>query len=275
MDILKKTKVCVFFHQGWTDIIMCLPLINYYLSKYNEVTVLIRSDAKELINFYINGLVGVNVIYINTDNGRFHGNVLQSNHTLITYENNILLIPYDYDIMFHAEFDKFRNDRYKFRWYSPHPQNMHFSEMFYVLYGIDFKERINSFSLKRDFILEKIQYNEFIKTNGTEYILYHDDIENNKHGPYHVPTKIDFDKIESNYTYVNLNKSSQLFFDYIKIIQNAKEIHLIDSVWGCLLYQLDAKYNILNGKEVNLYCKRGHHGLFLKPITLDNWKIIN
>ena len=58
------------------------------------------------------------------------------------------------------------------------------------------------------------------------------------------------------------------------MFQNAQEIHLIDSVWACLFYQLDAKYNILNKKPVNVYCMRGHAEMFLQPITLTNWNII-
>ena len=40
-------------------------------------------------------------------------------------------------------------------------------------------------------------------------------------------------------------------FDYIKIIENAQEIHLLDSVWGTLIYQLDAKYNLFKKYNEN------------------------
>ena len=45
---------------------------------------------------------------------------------------------------------------------------------------------------------------------------------------------------------VDLNKSTNIFFDYIKILQNAKDIHVLDSVWGAFLYQADSKYELFN-----------------------------
>ena len=37
-------------------------------------------------------------------------------------------------------------------------------------------------------------------------------------------------------SYVNLNGITNIFFDYIKILENSIEIHLLDSVWGALVY---------------------------------------
>jgi len=272
-----KNKACVYFHQGWTDIVMCMGLINYYASIYSEITIIIREDAKYMVDYYTKGLSNVIVLYITTDNGRFYGTIATNSTDInVQYYNNTILIPNDFDIMFHAEHDKFRKDNYQYKWYetSTRQNNKHFSELFYILYGIDFNNRIESFNVERDLELEEEQYNKFIIENGVDYIIYHDDEENDKHGTHHVSTKIDLNEKRDKTTCVNLNKISNVFFDYIKIIQNASEIHLVDSIWGCLLYQLDAKYNILNGKEVNLYCKRGHDDLFTKPITLNNWKLI-
>ena len=47
------------FHQGWTDIINCLPLINYYAKKYEKLKVIMREDAKALVEFYTKHLQNI------------------------------------------------------------------------------------------------------------------------------------------------------------------------------------------------------------------------
>lgn len=269
-------KACVYFHQGWTDIIMCMGLINYYKAKYNEIYVLIRSDAKDMVDYYIKSLEGVHIIYINTDNGRFYGQFLISNCNEVTYENNSVIIPKYFDLMFHGEHDRYRKDDYRGYWYQP--ENMkkltnHFSEMFYVFYDIDFSNRISNFRFERDVDLECKKLTEFVEEYGKNYVLYHDDESNHQHGQHHVSTKINFENNLENCNYVNVNKQSKVLFDYIKIFQNAIEIHLVDSVWACLFYQIDAKYGILENKIINVYCKRGHQNLFQYPVKLNNWII--
>jgi hypothetical protein len=270
-------KSCIYFHQGWTDIIMCLSLITYYRKKYDEIYVIIRSDAKELLDFYVREKEGVHIIYINTDNGRFYGNInTQGNSNNVFYDGTNIEIPNDFEIMFHAEHDIHRKDKYRGYWNQPESLKKkcnHFSEMFYTFYDIDFNVRIDEFTLKRDYVLEEKKYKEFIEKYGKDYVIYHDDELNNLNGFHHVSTKIEFENMNKDYNYVNINKQSKIFFDYIKIFQESKEIHLVDSIWACLIYQLDAKYNILENKEVNVYCKRGHNNLFEYPIKLSNWKL--
>ena len=271
-------KACVYFHQGWTDIIICFALINYYKERYDEITVLIRSDAQEIVDFYVRNMQGVRIVYLRTDNGRFHGNVFNSTViNQVVYAGHDIVIPNDWDIMFHAEHDRWRKDKYAGYWYQPDAFKKpasHFSEMFYTFYDIEHMTRISYFNVDRDLELEEKTYQEFIKEHGENYVIYHDDMENHTHGSHHVSTQIEFNNILPDCKYVNLNKKSKIFFDYIKVIQNAKEVHLVDSIWGTLCYQLDAKYGIFNGKEINLYCKRGHNNLFLYPVKLDNWKLL-
>lgn len=275
MNEQSNKKACVYFHQGWTDIVMCLPLIDYYSNIYNEIFVIIRSDAKDLVDFYVKNKKGVNIVYINTDNGRYYGNInTECNIDNVEYINNSLNISKDIDTMFHAEHDIHRKDVYKGYWNLPDfmkKNTRHFSEMFYVFYGIDFNVRITEFNVERDQTLESNIYEEFIKKYGENYIIYHDDESNHQNGIHHVSTKIDFDVIEQSYTYVNINKQSKIFFDYIKVLQNAKEIHLVDSVWACLLYQMDSKYGVFGDKIINVYCKRGHQNLLQCPKKLENW----
>jgi hypothetical protein len=267
-------KACVYFHQGWTDIIMCLALINYYKSQYDEIYVLIRSDAKDIVEHYVKNLVGVHIVYLDTDNGRFYGGFQTTHDDRVIFRDNSVFIPENFDLLFHGEHDRFRKDGYKNYWWQPDYLKMptnHFSEMFYVFYGIDFSTRINYFTVDRDTELEERKYLEFIEQHGKDYVIYHDDENNHQYGSLHVSTKIDFENKLPDCAYVNVNKQSSILLDYIKIFKEAKEIHLIDSLWACMFYQLDARYGILQDKTINLYCKRGHQNLFQFPVKLNNW----
>ena len=116
-----------------------------------------------------------------------------------------------------------------------------FVTKFYTDYEIPYITRINDFTFNRNKELEENKYNEFIDKYGKEYILYHEVIEN-----YNKNIKI-----------INLNGISNIFFDMIKVLENAIEIHLLDSVWGAFIYQLDAKYRLFQSKKIIiLYAKK-------------------
>ena len=274
-------KACVYFHQGWSDIVNCLSLINYYNNYYDEIYVIIRKDAKELVDYYIKSLQNVKIIYINNDDGRFYGNFELSNDEEVKYLmseshnfHGTIQIGKNIDLLFHGEHDVYRMDHFRYNWYLRQNENPpgSFLEKFYTIYNIDYLERINSFIFERDIDLEEKTYNKFISEYGDKYVIYHDNPTWN-HMPQNIPTEIKFDNKLEGYNYVNLNKKSDIFFDYIKIFQNAKEIHLIDSLWACIYYLIDSKYGIFKDKIINVYCYRGHDYMFLYPKQNKNWII--
>ena len=271
-------KGLIYFHQGWTDIVICMGLINYYDSLYDEITVLIRSDAKDIIDFYVKPLDSVKVIYLSTDNGRFYGEVMTYHSSEVIYEPNgtsgVIKVPDNFELMCHGEHDRLRKDKYVGYWYSHNKKpTKHFSEAFYTYYDIDFNVRVKDFSIVRDMDEEQSVYDSFIKEHGTNYAIYHDDQTNHQSGTHHVSTKLNFTRTDV-ITYINLNKRSKNFFDHIKILESAKEIHLVDSVWAAICYQLDVKYGLFKNKSVKIYCERGHYNLFTYPVKLENWELI-
>jgi hypothetical protein len=275
-------KGFVYFHQGWTDILGCLALIDYYKVKYEELVVFVRFDAENLVSTYLKGKPKITILSVNTDNGRYYGSLYKSDVNDVTYipdgHSGQIIIPNDFDLLLHAEHDRFRVDDYRNYWYMGNYKNKpshHFLESFYTFYDIPFIERVNSFNLYRDTENENLVYLDFIKSHGDNYILFHDDQENHLHGNLHVSTKIDFNNKKEGYNYINLNKKSNRFFDYIKVLENANEIHLVDSVWAGVCYQIDAKYGLFKDKSVYLYPKRGHNYMFENPIKLKNWTLVS
>ena len=53
----------LYLHNGWTDIINCLALINYYCKLYDKIYLIMREDAKELVNFYIKDIKNLEIFY--------------------------------------------------------------------------------------------------------------------------------------------------------------------------------------------------------------------
>jgi len=238
----------LYFHQGWTDIINCLSLINYYCNLYDIIYLIMRDDVKELINFYTKDIKNLNIFYEEKKNIDENGIQFIINK----YNNNDLQ---NSDFLGIGGHDSIRKDSYNnsFRCI-----DNCFVKKFYCCYDIPYITRINDFKFIRDYELEENTYNNFINKYGNNYILYHEVIEN----------------YYQNYPIINLNGISNIFFDTIKILENAIEIHLLDSVWGAFIYLLDAKYRLFKNKKIILYAKRGYIKMFEEPIKLDNWIIL-
>jgi hypothetical protein len=251
---------CFYTHQGWTDIVNNLSLITYYAKKYDELLVIIREDAKPIIDYYTRNLENVKPIYFNK----------------MILDTSYLSIPENYDILYHGYHDKLRKDKYNNVFNEDTRLNVHIGKGFYVWYDIPYIEKVNSFELKRDMDLEDNQYKNFIKIYGEEYIVFHDD-QNSPGGP----TGINLNDILEGRGAINLNRKVENIFSYLTIIKNAKEIHFVDSIWASLIYLVDCKYNFLEDKEVNIYSFNGRYGGLLsnyeteliEPIHKTNWKI--
>lgn len=249
MSLGKIKKIgYLYFHQGWADIINQLALIDYYGEKYEKIVLLIRSDAKPLIDFYLRNKINVEPFYF------------EKNSQIPDY----ILYDTNGELLFHGIHDIYRKDFIK-TCQDSNPE--HFWKNFYICYGIDYSTRIDYFNIQRDMVMEENMYENFIKKNGKDYIVYHEDVLS----PIVRDLKI---KKEDGFNYVNLTNSTEVFFDYIKILENAKKIELVDSVWATIVYHLDAKYGIFRNIPITINCLRNHNYMFLEPVKLDNWTLI-
>ena len=237
----------LYFHQGWTDIMNCLALINYYCNIYNKIFLLVRKEAEPLIEFYTSNIKNIFIVYQDKETI----DKINLKNFKLEYGNGILK---NTDSLFIGCHDIYREDKYKGKFNS----NLFFVNSFYLRYDIPFITRINDFEFQRNYELEDKTYQNFINKNGSEYILYHHVIKN-----YNKNIKI-----------INLDNQTNIFFDFLKIIEKSVELHLLDSIWGAFIYQVDAKYKLFKNKKIFLYADRGYTKMFTEPITLKNWIII-
>jgi len=160
--------------------------------------------------------------------------------------------------------DKFNNN-YNDIWNNKIHHYSNFVKLFYESQNLDYKIRISNFTFNRNYELENITYNNFIDRHGEKYILYHSD---NK------TILLEKHIINNKNNSVNLHNATNIFYDYIKILEKSNEIHLVDSSWAVFIYLLDIKYNIFKDINIYYYPLKYNITFFINNPLLDNWKIV-
>ena len=249
-------------HMGYTDVINCLAFIDFYREEYDEVIIVSTPIHKNHIDFYIRNKKGVSSVYGN--------NTVDLVSRIAASEGmDNLSIGFD-DI---TRTDRYR-DSFRSAFYNTR-KDEHFVKLFYDLYDIPYSVKVDYFNLDRDRSLEDKTYKDFINLiQYDDYVIYHSSQEDNIK---------DTMKRYDNCSYVNVNGKIENVFSFIKVLEKAKELHLVDSVWAATTYLLDAKYSIFKDKKIYLYPYRNRSGGLVKdisieslqsPVNLPNWKIM-
>jgi hypothetical protein len=115
-DIINKNKNymkkgVIFFHQAWTDFINSISLVKHYNKSYDKLILIISSNLKKNVDFFIKNTNNIDVIYVEQEildkenNGSLY---------LLDYLKETLEIELDdYDLLIHGFPDHYRKDEYK------------------------------------------------------------------------------------------------------------------------------------------------------------------
>lgn len=129
--------------------------------------------------------------------------------------------------------------------------------VFYKQLNIPFEYRFKKTYWKRDLKKEKFLYKKLVKKSD-DYVFIHDDI--NRH------LKIDENKINKKFKVIR-NDLKYKIFDYGLILENAKELHLMESSFRQVVETLNLK-----SKKLFLYKGRsGHHSINLYNKDTNKW----
>lgn len=106
-----------------------------------------------------------------------------------------------------------------------------FDKAFYKLAGLDFSVRFDKFYFRRDLIKEK-EVLQALNPTGEKYIFVHDDASRG--------FPIDMNKVTKDYKIIMNDKRFNVF-DYITLLENAEEIHFMQSSFKELMcsYKLE------------------------------------
>ena len=159
--------------------------------------------------------------------------------TLIPYDNDVKNIYNQYNIDF-IVFDGYHNEYNLPNYKYPRKYPVYFYDDLRISHDI----RYTYFKINRDYNTENILYTKLINIIGKNYIIVLDDEKRNLiiNKKYYDKKNISIFKLNNN----SNNKIKELnnirtsnIFNYIKILENAKEIHSIDSSILLLIDQLN------------------------------------
>ena len=238
----------VMFHQGWTDIIMCIGLVYYNLEKYNEVVLLIRKDSEKLINFIFRNQKKLQILFLD-----------KSFLDELNYRNNI--VKY------------FKKEKFDINFYGPSlDKKTNFPNrqvagktMFYTPYNINGNVAIDNFIIHRDLELENKKYIELINKIGKKYNIIFKDHKRN--------LSIDESKIiNKSLPLFNISNCSEICFDMIKILEEAQEIHILSTFWSLIIYNLQKKNNLFSKKNI-FFHNSSYNSNYLPLYENNDWVI--
>lgn len=259
-------------HQGYGDLFNLIGFINYYSYMYDIIFILLLDNGR--LNLYNKifenneKIIAIIPKFCNYENSIHEqtcfncmtlgssGNKCRSNTSCKYIDYNL-----DGDIIKIGSFNNAKTwEIYKQRQFS-------FAHAFYTYNNLSENVRFDYFKLFNNKDDENIIYNKFIEKYGNNYVLIHEDVK--RYGNLIDKNKI----INKKINIINLDRISNNFIDYLKVIKNAKEIHLIDSSWSVLIYLLSHKeiQNIPVFLNESYFKKMGRDTNIYKNPTFSNW----
>lgn len=240
------SQAIILHHQGWTDIINCIGLVRFACKNmgYYQCVLLIRYEAFELAKYVFQDIENLTIV------------AKKQSDIATSFKIYLQSLPYTMKgykrLFFGSAVDRLYSGK---RSKKIHSSGNSFVDNFYENYGIDRKNRIEMFKLIRDLELEDKRYKTVVDLIGEDYIVIH--YETDGHSMKYYKQKIgemNSNHITDKYRDLpkfNLDKCSNVFFDMIKVMENAKEIHIMESVWCAVIYLLQKKYGLF--KDIQIF----------------------
>lgn len=203
-----KKKIYIYNHQGLGDHIHCNGLVRFIIEKNpnSKIYIFVRENILKMVKFMYRDEDKIKIVMIPKK---------------IKEENQYVedLIYKKKDIIFY---------KVGFEYIQKNHKNINVSEtadsLFYRQLKIPYKKRFQKTYWKRDLNKERRVYNKLIEKKP--YVFIHDDASRG----FFIPDKL----INSKFDIIRNDKSNSIF-DYGLILENASEIHLMESSIRCML----------------------------------------
>jgi len=200
-------ELIIHTHIGLGDQILCNGLIRYLLEKdgYDSIDIFSKKNHFEMIKFMYRDDPRINVININSNDGGSVEYNFVANYRQKNKQKKFLRVGHEHLPPDHV-------NKTKNCW-----------EYFYEQLNMPHKIKIDYFKLKEDLHEENRVYNKLNPSNE-EFIFVHDV---SSVGKFSLNIESDLKMIK--------NDVSENVFHFTKILREAKEIHVIDSSFKCML----------------------------------------
>jgi hypothetical protein len=220
-------------HLGLGDHLICNGLIRNLIRDYDKTYLFVKHHNLPSVQFMFRDLSNLELIAVNDDfgvNDYISKNNLSQKLTIIGHHNTFCCGP---------------------MW----------DENFYKSMNVDHQKRWTDFYVERDFIKENNQY-EKLNPNDEKYALIHNKHSGGLDG-------INYDLIGNNLKRIFVEQADTIF-DYLKLIDNAEEVHCVNSSFFHLvdLHTTTPNQNLVFHK--NYKSRDDDWGVCVS----DKWKVI-
>ncbi len=233
------SSILLYHHLGLGDHFMCHGIVREYCKKYSQVTIFCYPHNYSTVSFMYRDIPNITIIKGNDSFAKEFINQNTSQSGASKYNEVKILGFQNLD----------RSTGVPLEW------------QFYQLAGVPFDKKWSSFFIDRDLKKEQEIFEKI--TPKTDYAFIHDDAERG----YGIKRNL----VNKNYVQITPDRSiTENIIDYCTVIENAKEIHVIDSSFmfliDCLPY---------NNPDQKLYIHRyaRDNNEWQLPILRKDWYI--
>lgn len=230
----------LYHHLGLGDHIMCHGIVREYCKKYERVAIFSYPHNYISVSFMYRDIKNITII---KGDDTFARKFISDNTSKLNKDR--------YDQVIFLGFQ-----------YLNRHSGVPLEEQFYQIAGVSLAKKWDNFFINRDPKKELSLFKQ--AALGGEYIFLHEDLARNY--------RIDRKKINKKYKIFTPDKKiTENIFDYLTIIEKAKEIHVIDSSFMFLIDCLP--YNNPNQKlYIHRYSRENNEWQF--PILKKDWHIL-
>ena len=232
-----KKNVHIYHHLGLGDHIICNAIVRHYAKTSENIILFVKPHNYNNVKFMYRDLI--NISYIVGDDVDVREYLKKNN------PENLIIVGFDY-------FNK------------PIPKT--FDMILYESINFPYERRFIDFYLERDLDSEK-RLIEKLNPSKEPYIFLHEDLSRGyKIDRTHIINK-NLKVVESGYNFTDPNKLP--FFDYISLIEQAEEVHVMESSYKALI-------DSLIEKKDNMFLYVGVKGDtdLTRSQNRSNWNII-
>jgi len=251
-------RAYILHHLGLGDHIACNGLYRHLAKNYDELILPVKKHNYDSLKRMLSDVPNINFKTLSQSN-------LTPEQEMIGYQNIFMKMT---ELRFGASFGEIiKLGQYKKDFTVT--DKCRFDEAFYNQAGYPFRESWNNFFVKRDRNLEKKVFNELCgEGNEGKYIFLHEDpsrkdVINRSLIKDLNKSRIITPCLKKQHTLGSFNDIN--FFDYRYILENAKEIHCIESSFSIFIDRIQTKAK----KYLHIYTRYGQ----FPPTLKNNWTI--
>jgi len=268
-------KAVLMLHWGWTDLLVCVGMINYYLKQFSKLTLICLPHQKK----FLKSLYPKNKIIFVDDPGKAIDNLAYK-----LYQNNYVFLLDGHQSSHNLTEACLRNNFYpKSHIQKINSNNIKKSANSYIkkIKYLDksdktFDERISFYTLAN--INKNILFDFFkiYRNKKSEKIIFNKIVSYKNYAAVHMADEMN---IYTSLPIILLNDKSSTIIDMIKVLENAQEIHIYDSLYGMLVYLLYFSNNLNKNQKIyfHFYARNKIHKFFdMKKIYKSrNWTVLH